>query len=85
METRPTPDFREISAPVLGGMVGLFIAMPLAPGYSPAPALALLALFTTIGVAIGFRRRKSVIFFYFCLISAVLLAWILVFRMTSIG
>lgn len=50
--------FYEVASILLGGLTGLLIAIPSSKGL-----LTVLGLI--VGLAIGYRRRKSRIFFYF--------------------
>ncbi|MBX7137764.1 MAG: hypothetical protein K1X83_07240 [Oligoflexia bacterium] len=69
--------FREISTTLLGGMLGLMSAFPLVGNQSRLAALAICVFFGALGIVAGYRRRQSVLFFYFLLIGVVTMASIL--------
>ena len=72
-----TDRFREISATVLGGMLGLMIALPLVGNQSRFAASAICLIFCALGGVGGYRRRHSTMFFYFLLVGVVTLATLL--------
>ena len=66
--------FRELACIVLGGIAGLLIGLPWA--FTPESSASLVApvLFGILGAATGYRQRRSVFFFYLCLVSILILA-----------
>jgi len=68
--------FRRYASMLLAGMTGLMIAYPYALGYLGTPYKSYLILISSFiaGVLIGYRRRNSRIFLYFCMLAIIILA-----------
>jgi 4-amino-4-deoxy-L-arabinose transferase-like glycosyltransferase len=68
--------FRQYATIFLGGLTGLLIFYPLATSYFFSPVLPyLIFAFSFIaGALVGYRRRNSGIFLYFCMIAIIILA-----------
>lgn len=66
---------------ILGGMVGGLIAFPVASQTMSASGPILLAASTAAGLLVGYRRRKSRPFLYFCLFVIVTLLTLILFNM----
>jgi hypothetical protein len=61
--------FREGVCILVSAAMGYMIAVPISFGLPVWQARLLVAGFTALGVVVGIRRRRSVLFFYFTLIS----------------
>jgi hypothetical protein len=71
-------EFFGFTCVILGAFAGLLLAMPmvLRSETSFAPLFLVLGMF--LGGVIGYRRRKSRVFFYVCLIVILMLSVLLV-------
>ncbi len=69
--------FREIACILLGGLTGLLIALPWSFSSQDWPAFLAPILGGLLGLAVGYRQRGNVFFFYLCLISIIALATLL--------
>lgn len=59
----------------LGGLIGFLIAVPILPLIGSAVGgVVTLVISTTLGLAVGGKRRESRAFLYFALVSTVVLA-----------
>ena len=71
--------FQSIAAVVLGTILGLLIALPIAPlsaaqGASPVSGILLLLASGGAGALIGHRRRHNKSFLYFCFAAILILS-----------
>lgn len=66
--------FREISCVLLGGLVGVLIGLP---WWLSSQSIFLPLGAGLAGLFLGYRKRKSVFFFYLCLFSVVALSSLL--------
>ena len=73
-------EFRELACVALSTIFSFLFSIPLTIGLEHKVALLLIVTFSTLGYVIGFKRRKSVGFFYFCLIGVSVMAWIVSFQ-----
>ena len=70
--------FRGLACVVLGAITGVLIGLPLAiEGRAWIVPVSLIA-----GLMVGYRRRRSVAFLYFCLVTILLLATVISFQGT---
>lgn len=71
----------------LGAIMGLLIASPLATIYAQSENFSMayltFAVFTLGGALVGYRRRKSRAFLYFCMIGTAVLSSIISFSMSQ--
>lgn len=81
MNAAPRFDFRELACVLLGGVCGFLASIPLVLSDILPAKFALIPIFTIGGSLVGYRRRKSVVFFYFVLIAILVLTSILVFQL----
>ncbi len=76
-ESAPFQRFRELSCILLGGLVGALIGTPVAAAVQPPASPLILIAALALGVAVGYRRRRSPGFFYFALLAVCILAGLL--------
>lgn len=69
--------FREFASIVLGAILGGLIILPFALPDQQASNFWILLVGLFAGGLIGYKRRKSVAFLYFCMIAVVILASVL--------
>ncbi len=66
--------FNQIASIVLAGVIGVLIAAPLALSYYRDYSLGVIILGLVGGLLVGYRRRRSRPFFYFCLVATLILS-----------
>lgn len=72
------PDlYREVSCVVLGTLIGALISVPLTAQMSGFAGMVVPLLIVLIGGLIGYRRRRSAAFFYFCILASLALSWLI--------
>lgn len=70
--------FREYASIVLGSLMGALIAMPVAAEANAA--LMLVPLGAVLGGLVGYRRRASTFFLYFCIVCILILSSVIMFE-----
>lgn len=62
---------------MLGAITGALIGLPWSATIGASYAAALVMVFAVLGGAVGYKKRKSTVFFYLCLVSVIALASLL--------
>ena len=75
-------DFRALGCMILGALVASLIALPLVFNNPEAPSrIWLLLPALLMGALVGYRKRHSTFFFYFCLLAVLALSTLLMRQM----
>jgi len=74
METQPFSKFLNIACISVGGMVGCLIAIPLTFSSNGSSKFVVLLASIALGMLVGYRRRGSRVFLYFCLLCVLILS-----------
>ena len=67
---------------LLSSLSAALISLPLVLGPQKLPAF-LIAVFALMGALIGYRKRRSVLFFYVCLVTILALSTLISFKIDS--
>lgn len=70
------PEFMKFAAILLSALVGVLIAFPLIIA-GDANNLYFLPIAALLGGLVGYRRRNSRIFLYFCMLAVIILAFVI--------
>ena len=77
--------FLQISCVVLGALTGCLIGIPLAVQSGSASGIWIVFSFSALGGLIGYRRRTSRAFLYFCLGAVLILSSLVSFSLIVPG
>ncbi|MBN8548274.1 MAG: hypothetical protein J0M12_03040 [Deltaproteobacteria bacterium] len=78
-------EFREIASILLGALTGALIGFPWVTSVDVSVAGLIVVISAILGGVIGYRKRRSTLFFYVCLIAVVGLATLLSTRIMCCG
>lgn len=73
----PYKVFQQFSTILLAGITGVLILLPLGMSHSPEYLHWFALLGFSAGTLVGYRRRESRMFFYYCLAAVVMLSCLL--------
>ncbi len=79
IKTQNPEIIREWASIPLGALVGALAALPLSVSEGKFAGPTLIILFAAAGALVSYRKRKSIMFFYFSLFVALTLSCIAVF------
>lgn len=68
-------NFYQLACPVLGGLLGLLISLPLSFQFDPKiVGTAIIIVFTLLGAKIGYKNRENKVFMYIMIVGILVLA-----------